>query len=206
MDKKDIKKLLANVIIFLVLAIISIIILAFPDIKPKENTDTVEFSEIYKICELASLRCYYHNVAEYEKQPDGLFQYGLFQYGYKKLWMEYDGIVDVGIDISQVQVNDPDENGIVRIYVPDAKILGIDSDKESMSDPIAETGKFTEILTEEKAKVFSEAQAKMKQDAENDTSIFLQAKNNAKELLKNYVINVGEQIGQQYTVEWIEKP
>lgn len=206
LDKTDKKKLLTNLKIFLVLAIIAIIIFVFPDIKPKENADTVEFSAIDKICELATLRCYYHDVAEYEKQPDGLFKYGFFQYGYKKLWMEYDGIIEVGIDIGEVQVNQPDEQGVVRIYVPKAKILGIDVDENSMSDPIEDTGVFTTISAEEKAKAFSEAQTNMKENAEADSSILVQAQNNAKELLKHYVINVGEQIGQQYTVEWIEKP
>ena len=37
---------------------------------------------------MSTLRCYYHNVAELKKNPDGLFQYGWFKYGYKKLWIE----------------------------------------------------------------------------------------------------------------------
>lgn len=206
LDETEKKKLVKNLKVFLVMAIVAIIIFVFPDIKPKEETETADFSDVDKICELATLRCYYHDVAEYEKQPDGLFKYGLFQYGYKKMWMEYDGIVEIGIDIGEVQVNAPDEQGVVRIYVPKAKVLGIDADENSMDDPIEETGQFTTISAQEKAKAFSEAQTNMKANAEADSSMLIQAQNNAKQLLKQYVINVGEQTGQKYTVEWIEKP
>ncbi|MFQ9158425.1 MAG: DUF4230 domain-containing protein [Blautia sp.] len=146
------KKLLKRKILFLILMVVIVIISI--KWKAKKETDTIELSQatIEKICELATLRCYYHDVAEYEKQPDGLFKYGLFQYGYKKMWMEYDGIVSVGIDIDQVQMEGPDENNLIRIYVPDAQIFDVDADVDSMGDPITETGVLTEITTEEKSK------------------------------------------------------
>lgn len=200
------KKAVIQYVFSFVLIIIAIIVWFFPDVEVSEEPTISEFSDVNKICELATLRCYYHDVAEYEKQPDGLFKYGLFQYGYKKFWLEYDGIVEVGIDVGQVQVNQPDENGIVQIYIPDAQILNISADETSMRDPIAETGVLTSISAEEKAQAFSEAQSTMKTNAESDSSILSRAKNNAKELLKRYVLNVGEQIGQPYTVEWLTVP
>lgn len=189
-----------------ILIVLAVYVFSLPSAKTEEKASTAEFSDVSRICELATLRCYYHDVAEYEKQPDGLFQYGLFQYGYKKFWLEYDGIVEVGIDVSQVQVERPDENGVVRIYVPDAQILNIGADETSMSVPIAETGVLTSITAEEKAQAFSDAQSAMRANAESDSSILSQAKNNAKELLKRYVLHVGEQIGQTYTVEWSVNP
>lgn len=204
--KFELKKLLRNTLITAILVTCVCVGLYMWDSQKEEETNKVKFSAVNKICELATLRCYYHDVAEYEKQPDGLFKYGLFQYGYKKFWIEYDGIVEIGIDVGQVQVNEPDENGVVKIYVPKAKILNINADPESMSDMVADTGTFTEITASEKAGAFSEAQTTMRNNAENDSSILTQAHNNAKELLKQYVVNVGEQIGQQYTVEWISEP
>lgn len=201
--KRDMYKLLRNIIITVVMLAAIFAVSFFLGIKKKEEPVIVEFSAVDRICELATLRCYYHDVAEYEKEPDGLFKYGLFKYGYKKLWMEYDGIVEIGIDVNEVQVNQPDENGVVRIYVPEARVINIEADENSMSDPILETGKFTTVTSEEKAKAFSAAQATMKENAENDDSILAQSRENAKALLKQYVIRVGEQIGQQYTVEWV---
>ena len=172
--------------------------------KQEELFDTNEFSAVDKICELATLKCYYHDVAELEKSPEGFFKYGLAQYGYKKLWMEYDGIVEVGIDVNEVKVSAPDKDGVVQIYVPEAKILDVSAEIDSMKDPILDTGWFTSITTEEKAEAFAAAQENMKKEAQSNGSILSQAQNNAKELLKQYVINVGKQINKQYTVQWID--
>mgnify|MGYP002622998191 FL=1 len=120
--------------------------------------------------------------------------------------MEYDGIVQVGIDVNEVKVSSPDKDGVVQIYVPKAKILDVSSQIDSMKDPISDTGWFTSITTEEKAEAFAEAQAKMKEEAQSNGSILSQAQNNAKELLKQYVINVGKQMNKQYTIQWIDNP
>ena len=201
--KKKFKIFGINMIIFAVLFVIAIVIIKFPDNEEK-IVEKAEFSDVSKICELATLKCYYHDVAEFQKDPDGLFKYGLFKYGAKKMWMEYNGIVKIGNDVGQVKVEDPTEDGIVRIYVPQATILDVYADKDTISDPIEDNGKFTEITADEKAQAFSAAQATMKENANQDSSLLNQARNNAKELLKQYVVNVGKQIGQNYTVEWLE--
>ncbi len=156
---------------------------------------------VNKICELATLRCYYHDVAEYERQARGVFNHG-----YKKFWIKYDGIVEIGIDIGQVQVNQPDKKGNVRIYVPETKILNITANPESMSEMIEDTGIFTKITAAEQAEAFSEAQTTMKSNAEQDSNILMQAYNNAKELLEQYIVKVWEQTGEHYVVEWISEP
>ena len=172
----------------------------------KKTHEIADIASVDKICELATLKCYYHDVAEYEKQAEGFFKYRPFKYGYKKVWIEYDGIVDVGIDVSDVQINEPDRKGIVRIYVPDAKILSVSADKDTMSEPLVDKGIFTKITAEDKNKAFADAQATMQKNAEADAGMLAQAKNNAKELLEQYVINVGKQTGKTYKVEWLEKP
>ena len=199
------RKMIRNIGIFVILILLAILIVIFPEFK-KEDISTVEFSSVDKICELSTLRCYYHDVAEYEKQPDGLFQYGLFKYGYKKFWIEYDGIVELGIDVDKVQVNQPDENNIVYVYVPDARIIDVNADKDTMSDPIVETGKFTSITTEEKTKAFSDAQKTMRENAEANNALLKQAKVNAMKLLEQYIVNVGQQMDQIYTVKWLDEP
>lgn len=196
------KKFKRNIIIFAVLAIISLFIFRVP-IKEKKTNEVAKFSDVSKICELATLKCYYHDVAEFQKDPDGLFKYGLFRYGAKKMWMEYNGVVKVGIDVAQVRVEEPKGDGIVKIYVPEAKILDIYADKSTISDPIEDNGVFTKITVDEKAQAFSAAQTTMKENAEKDKTLLNKAYNNAKELLSRYVVNLGKQIGQEYTVQWI---
>lgn len=195
---------LLAVTVLLLMAIAASWIVPMVHNNQAELFDTNEFSAVDKICELATLKCYYHDVAEFEKDAEGLFKYGLAKYGYKKLWMEYDGIVQVGIDVNEVKVSSPDKNGVVQIYVPEAKILDVSAQIDSMKDPITDTGWFTSITTEEKAQAFAAAQANMKEEAQSNGSILSQAQNNAKELLKQYVINVGKQLNKQYTVQWVD--
>ena len=102
-DENDIKILSVNLKIFAALAVIAAVVLLIPSNAYKsadESAETSQFAAVDKICELATLKCYYHDVAEYEKQAEGLFKYRPFKYGYKKVWIEYDGIVEVGIDVN----------------------------------------------------------------------------------------------------------
>ena len=203
-QKKKTDWLSIVVMILLFVAIAATWLIPVVHNRQEELFDTNEFSAVDKICELATLKCYYHDVAELKKEPKGPFKLGVAQYGYKKLWMEYDGIVQVGIDVNEVKVSSPDKDGVVRIYVPEARILDVSAQIDSMKDPISDTGWFTSIKTEEKAEAFADAQTKMKEEAQSNGSILSQAQNNAKELLKQYVINVGKQINKQYTVQWVD--
>ena len=189
--------------------IISVIIALGIYLIPNKNLTEerkVDFSGVTEIFELATLRCYYHDVAKLENPPQGIFKYGWGKYGYKKLWMEYDAIIEIGIDASAVEVNEPDENGIVQIYIPEANILNVDSDENSMETPICEIGKFTDITIEDQRKAYADAQEKMEESANNDKAIKKQAYENAQKLLEQYVVTIGEQSGKQYTVEWLDKP
>lgn len=192
--------------ILIISMIVSIGIYLMPKQKLPEPDDKVDFSGVTQICELATLKCYYHDVARLEKQPQGAFKYGWGKYGYKKLWMEYDAIIEIGIDAGEVEIYEPDENGIVRIYIPEANILNVDSDENSMEMPICETGRFTEITTEDQRKAYANAQVEMEKSANNDKDIKKQAYENAQKIIEQYVVTIGEQLGKMYTVEWLNKP
>ena len=120
--------------------------------------------------------------------------------------MEYSGIVETGIDASQIQINTPDSKGIVEVYVPEAKVLNVSADETSLSDPISEKGIFTTITGEDQAKAFASAQSAMRQEAENDQTLLKKSRNNAKVLLERYIINTGKEMGANYDVVWIDKP
>ena len=111
----------------LIVGIIIMIILPNGSKQKSSAKELMDYSQVSRICELATLRCFYHNVAEYEKQPDQLFRNGFFKYGYKKLWLEYSGIIEAGINASQIVISDPDENGVVEFIVNSIK----DSEKEN---------------------------------------------------------------------------
>ena len=206
LEKKEKRRLVINIVVLVGMLTIGILIINFHGFNFSRSTEnTIDFSGVSKICELSTLKCYYHNVAELKKDPDGLFQYGWFKYGFKKLWIEYTGVIEVGIDVNQVQVNEPDENNIVYVYVPDARITKVSADSDSMSEPISDTGVFTEITIEDQNQAFSREQSKMEASANNDTTILNRAKNNAKKLIEQYIVNVGNEVGENYKVKWLDE-
>lgn len=184
-----------NTILFV---IISCILLLGGCGKEKQTAD---FSGVTSICELATLKCYYHNVARAEKEASGPFA-KWFKTGYKKIWTEYSGIIEYGIDVSKVEVSEPDKNGVVTITIPEAEVLNVDVDENSMSKPLTDTGFLTSITKEEETETLSGAQAEMEALAKDNTELLTKAKTRAKTLLEEYIKNVGEGIGENYTVEW----
>lgn len=165
---------------------------------------TPDFSGVKDIAELSALECYYHNVVKYHRDADG-WLFGLGNIGEKNMWFEYDGIVEMGVDIDQVKISEPDANGVIAITIPQIMILGHpDIDTDSMTDPIEANGWFTGLTANEKNEALAEAQANLMETALADERAKLQAKERTKSLLEQYVKNVGEAIGKVYTVKWEE--
>lgn len=166
-----------------------------------------DYSAINTICELATLRSFYHNVVEWEIDPPWYFQYGIAQIGRKKFWIEYSGTVTIGIDASQISVSSPSLEGVIEVYIPDAKILSVEADEHSLSKPISETGWFTSITGSDEAEAFTEAQKEMRETATKDQVLLLRAKNNAKKLIEQYILNTAKLSEQNYKIKWlINKP
>ena len=156
-----------------------------------------DFSNAGYIAELATLDCYYHNVAETTKP-------GRFLFDDIELWFEYSAVVPMGIDASKVSAGAPDENGVVTVYLPEAEVLGDPViDEDSITSPISNEGFFEgELTTEEKTKALDNAQKKILKKAESDEVLLHQAHERAKDLLERYVVNVGEALGKHYEVEF----
>ncbi len=141
-------------------------------------------------------------MAKGETKASGLLKW--FGTGYKKIWTEYSGIVELGIDVNKVSVSSPGADGVVKITIPDAEILNVDLDEDSMGEPLTDTGFLTEITKEEETAALAEAQDNMEETAKKNSALLAQAKERAKNLIEGYVKNVGEQIGEEYTIEWEE--
>lgn len=169
-----------------------------------EKKKEADFSGIAAVCELATLKCYYHNVAKAETEASGLFKW--LGTGYKKIWTEYSGVVELGIDVNRVSVSRPDSRGVVKIAIPDAEILNVDLDEASMREPLTDTGFLTKITKEEETAALAEAQKNMEETARSNGALLIQAKERAKNVIEGYVKNVGEQLGEEYTVEWTDAP
>ena len=168
----------------------------------KESKAEIELSKAQRIAELATLKAYYHDVIKVEKDKSGAI-FGLGDIGYKKMWVEYTGIVSMAVDVSKIIISQPDENGVVTVKMPKEVIVGeADIDEESISEPLIDKGWFTKITTEERKAALIDSQSKMLEKAKADKSMQNQARERAKLLLEEYIKNVGTALGKEYTVKW----
>ena len=167
------------------------------------KTEEADFSKINTICELATMKYYYHNVAQKETEASGRFKW-LLNTGYKKIWVEYSGIAELGIDVNKIEISKPNRKGVIEIKMPEAEILNKDFDIESVGEPLTDAGFFTKITKEEETEIFAKAQENMMNAVESDNTLFEQARERAKELIEDYIKNVGKEMGKEYTVKWVD--
>lgn len=176
----------------------------------QENTAELTETGIQEVSELASLKCYYHNVAKVTHDADDNLVGFLIKHGYKKQWIEFDGTVEIGFSIAEVSMNVSETRGVdnggkeadVTIYLPDPEVLGdpnvVD---ESFDESLFEEGALTEITLDEKAEAVEKAKADMKERAAADSNLMHEATEHAKQLLRNYVEKIGSASGVTYHVE-----
>lgn len=168
----------------------------------KEKETIPNISRVRAICELATLDCYYHNVAKSIKEKGR----GFAHIGEKerKFWIEYDGIVRLGIDASKV--------GMVRqgewiiITIPEAKVLGMSDYSFAEGYYVSsEDGIFNknEITAQDQTKALAEADRQVRNMFSNDEELLVGARERAKELIENYIDQLNKGTGMDYRIEWV---
>lgn len=169
--------------------------------KPKEEAINMELktSQMRAICELATMDCYYHTVAKYNEKLDNFWPW---EAKIKRFWIEYGGVVRLGIDASLVVIDVKDTN--VSITMPEAKILHCRVDSDTLSKRSFIVDKESEKPTaQDELKAYDVAEKKLAETASNDKALLTCAKERAMELLKGYVLNVGRVVGKEYNIHWI---
>ena len=93
----------------------------------KEKTDpALKEEDIRAVCELATLECYYNNVAKIEKKAATIFQKD------RKMWIEYEGVAKIGIDMSELDVSI--SGNTITMTIPKAKILSLKPNEETLNN------------------------------------------------------------------------
>lgn len=195
--KNGFKKNLIVSIVLLVLAIVFVVVYLIS--KPDENVKQHDYFDIKAISELTSLQCRYHNIAVHEVEGGFL--------GAKKenVWFEYDVIVKYGIDVDKMKIEQPTKDGIVRIYMPPARIFNADRVNDTIKKPVHDVGMFNKLTSAEEWDIITDATEDFKKDAITQRVINTAYKG-AKDIIEQYVINVGNLLGEDYRVEWVENP
>lgn len=166
--------------------------------KEQKMVEEPKVSQVKAICELAVMDCYYHNVAKYfEEDASGIWLWKKD----KKFWIEYSGVVRIGIDASQVQMEVKDK--LVEITMPKAKVMNCTVDAATLNtDSFIVASDSAKVEAEDQTKAFREAQKNMEEEASGDSALLAAAQQRAQNLLEEYVKNVGSVTGTEYTITW----
>lgn len=156
-------------------------------------------SNMRSICELATLKCYYHNVAKsFEKDAEG----ALWWKKDKEFWIEYSGVVTIGVDVAKVRLDVDDDK--VTITIPPAKVLDCKVDETSLNeDSFVKASGSADISADDQTAAFAKAQQEMEEEAANDTTLLASAQDRAKKLLEDYIHNIEECVGKTYEITWV---
>ena len=183
----------------LISAVLTLSLAACSDTEPAPVDMEPKTSQMKAICELAVMDCYYHNVAKYElKDAEGF----LWWTKDKNFWIEYSGVVTLGVDVSQVTVEV--DGTKVTISIPAAEVLSCTVDSSSLTEDSYIVAKDSATIeAEDEIEAFSVAQADLEATASQDTALLASAQQQAQQLLEDYITNIGKATGKSYSIEWI---
>ena len=188
------KRLLA--ITLLIVSVVSLCACAKEDTVP-----TLREEDIRSVCELATLECYYNNVAKIEKKASNWFQTD------RKMWIEYEGMARIGIDMSELEISII--GNTITMIMPQAKILSLKPNESTLSEKSYVTsadGWFIKnpITAEDQQAAITAGQKEMEDAVLNNAGLFERAEKRAKKLIENFITQMGKTIGQEYTIIWEE--
>ena len=183
------------------LSVILIIIMCFSSVSCAKEIKNIapETSQMKSICELAVMECYYHNVAKYkEENATGM----LWWEKDRHFWMEYAGIVTIGVDTSLMNIEVEDEN--VTITIPPAKVLGCKVDETTLTeDSFIVAQNSAKVEAEHQTEAFKSAKDKLESEAKSNFTLLAAAQQRVQKLLEDYVTNIGNSVGKTYKIKWI---
>ena len=183
----------------LISAVLTLSLAACSNTEPAPVDMEPKTSQMKAICELAVMDCYYHNVAKYELKDAAGF---LWWTKDKNFWIEYSGVVTIGIDVSRVTVEV--DGTKVTISIPAAEVLRYTVDSSSLTEDSYIVAKDSAAIeAEDEIAAFSVAQADLEATASQDTALLASAQQQAQQLLEDYINNIGKATGKSYTIEWI---
>ena len=172
--------------------------------KSEANPKEPDITQIRSICNLATLECYYHNVAKSEKKVgSGISHIGEVD---RKFWIEYTGIAKIGIDMSKVDMKIEGEK--VTVFIPNAKLLSIDISETDLNEKSYITSgdswfNNNKITADDQTSAINNAQSTMAESVKNNSSLLLSAQSRAQELIENYIVQLGQLSNIEYKIEWV---
>lgn len=165
-----------------------------------QRASVPDISQIRSICELATLECYYHNVAKSIKEKGK----GLSHIGEKErvFWIEYSGVARFGINVSKVTMET--KGNEILITIPKAELLGLSDHAFAEGSYISSDDGFNKnpITSENQTEAVAAAEEDIREMFAKDDAILSKAQDNAKKLIENYIRQLGQLSKIEYEITW----
>lgn len=162
-----------------------------------------EEEQVKQICELSTLECEFNNVAIGEKSKgEGIAHLGEKD---RKYWVEYTGVVKLGIDMSKVSMEIEENNVMISIPKAELQYIGIKEGSYNEESVITSKDAFfnkNKIMVEEQKVAITSAQESMKAAISENDDLMCKAQERAKSLIENYINSIGNATGITYNIEW----
>ena len=173
----------------------------------KEMTTEVtpEKEKIIDICQLVTQEYVLTTVAKDIKQSDkGLLN--LLDQD-REVWIQYEGVVPVGVELTEDFLECKGEK--VKIKAPKAVVYEPDILENTLTEEsffVSEEKWYSsnDVTAEFQKGLLASAQEELKRSVENNPALLKNAENRAKELIENYISELGKATKTEYKIEWVE--
>ncbi len=159
--------------------------------------------QIQYVCQLATIECYYHNVARSTKTAGT----GVSHLGEEdtEFWFEYSAQATLGIDASSVYMIFNGNH--ITVYMPHAAIIGnITVDPESVTDPVYPPHRWYQndvvITASDVTRAMDRANDDIAEEIINDPMLLSSAERRAQELIQSYIDQIVQYSGSNYEVDF----
>lgn len=161
-----------------------------------------DINNIKQICSMATLKCYYHNVAKSTKTAGtGLAHIGERE---RKFWIDYTGVAEISYDISRIRMEQDGTDIIITLPPPDVECTVDPGSWDERSYVISKDSflQSNPITADDQTQAIQDAQNTMRASVLSNSSILTSAETQAKKLIENYIDKVGEKTETEYNVIW----
>lgn len=171
--------------------------------QPQEETiptiNSIQvINDIQSIGELATIKYIYTDMGKFENTQQ--FKGYNIPLTTKSFILSWNGTIKAGVDTKEITININDDNKIILVHIPNAKILSHETDENSVEIFDENNNIFNPITLEDYSSFFAESKLEMEQRA-LDNGILNDAIENAKNVISQ-ILNSDEDIQNLYTIKF----
>ena len=172
------------------------------DDKPEQTVLTVEEIEsiLKPASDLITSRYYYTNATDFDSTLKWFFN-STNPFTHSKGYIIYDGVVSVGVDMSEIRYSVDNRKKTITVRLPKEKVLAHEIDNDSVKSDVKESI-FNMLDAEYYAKLIGGLKEETEEKVLGNAEYIAQIRSNTEIILRNYVLS--SDLTRDYTVsfEW----